>query len=85
MKGTGFFRRFLCVLLVSLLIIPVALADKVDLSSMSDDEIVELLAQVNQALVDRRINKTAKGIGVLPQQAQLYYSCAACEFCFEAM
>lgn len=27
---------------------------------MSDDEIVELLAQVNQALVDRRINKTAK-------------------------
>ena len=85
MKGTGFFRRFLCVLLVSLLIIPVALADKVDLSSMSDDEIVELLAQVNQALVDRRINKTAKGIGVLPQQAQLYYSCPACEFCFEAM
>ena len=38
MKGTGFFRRLLCVLLVSLLIIPVALADKVDLSSMSDDE-----------------------------------------------
>ena len=26
-----------------------------------------------------------KGIGVLPQQAQLYYSCPACEFCFEAM
>ena len=60
MKVTGFFHRFLCLLLVSLLIIPVALADKVDLSSMTDDEIVELLAQVNQALVDRRINKTAK-------------------------
>jgi len=23
-----------------------------------------------------------KGIGVLPQHAQLYYSCPACEFCF---
>ena len=60
MKGTGFFRRLLCVLLVSLLIIPFALADKVDLSSMSDDEIVELMKQVNQEIVDRRINKTAK-------------------------
>ena len=60
MKVTGFFRRLLCVLLVSLLIIPAAMADKVDLSSLTDDEIVELLAQVNQALVDRRINKTAK-------------------------
>ena len=60
MKVAGFFCRLLCVLLVSLLIIPFALADKVDLSSFSDDEIVELMKQVNQELVDRRINKTAK-------------------------
>ena len=60
MKVSGFFRRILCLLLVSLLIIPFALADKVDLSSMSDDEIVELMKQVNQEIVDRRINKTAK-------------------------
>ena len=60
MKVTGFFRRFFCLLLVSLLIVPFALADKVDLSSMSDDEIVELLTQVNQEVVTRRINKTAK-------------------------
>ena len=47
MKETGFFRRLFCLLLVSLLVVPFALADKVDLSSMSDDEIVELLTQVN--------------------------------------
>ena len=62
-KVTGFFRRLFCLLLVSLFIIPAALADKVDLSSMSDDEIVNLLSQVNQEVVSRGINKTAK----LPQ------------------
>ena len=59
MKVTGFFRRLFCLLLVSLLVVPFALADKVDLSSMSDDEIVELLTQVNNEVVSRGINKTA--------------------------
>ena len=40
-KVTGFFRRLFCLLLVSLLLVPAALADKVDVSSMSDDEIVD--------------------------------------------
>ena len=59
MKVTGFFRRLLCLLLVSLLIIPFALADKVDLSSLTDDEIVELLNQVNSELISRGIAKSA--------------------------
>ena len=59
MKDTGFFHRLLCLLLVSLLIIPFALADKVDLSSLSDDEIVELLDQVNSELISRGIAKSA--------------------------
>jgi len=63
MKVTGFFRRLVCLILVSLLLIPAALADKVDLSSMSDDEIVALLTQVNNEVVSRGINKTA----TLPQ------------------
>ena len=60
MKVTRKFSRFICVLLVILLFIPVALADKIDISSMSNEEIVELMKQVNQEIVDRRINKTAK-------------------------
>ena len=59
MKVTGFFCRFLCLLLVSLLVVPFALADKVDLSSFTDDEIVELLDQVNSELVSRGIEKSA--------------------------
>ena len=63
MKVTGFFRRLLCLLFVFLLLIPAALADKIDLSSMTDDEIVALLNQVNDEVVSRGINKTA----TLPQ------------------
>ncbi|MBO4292721.1 MAG: hypothetical protein J5898_12505 [Lachnospiraceae bacterium] len=63
MRITGFFRRFICCLLVALLLIPAALADTVDLSSMTDAEIVALLEQVNQEIVRRGINKTAN----LPQ------------------
>lgn len=63
MKVTGFFRRLFCLLLISMLLIPAALADKVDLSSMTDDEIVTLLTQVNNEVVSRGINKTA----TLPQ------------------
>ena len=67
MKITGFFHRFLCVLLIVLLLIPSALADTVNLSSMSDEEIVGLLGQVNQEIVSRGISKTAK----LPQGAYI--------------
>lgn len=63
MKISGFFRRFMCVLLVCLLFLPAALADAIDLSGMSDDEIVALLTQVNDEVVRRGINKTA----TLPQ------------------
>lgn len=60
MKQTGFFRRLLCVLLIALFLAPAALADTVNLSSMTDDEIIALLTQVNQEIVNRGINKTAR-------------------------
>ena len=63
MRISVFCRRFLCCLLVLLLLIPAALADTVDLSSLSDDELIALLDQVNAEVVSRGINKTAK----LPQ------------------
>ena len=49
--------------MIALLLVPVAIADTVDLSSMTDSEIVALLDQVNQEIANRGINKTAK----LPQ------------------
>ena len=67
MRISVFCRRFLCCLLVCLLLIPVALAAKPDLSSMTDDEIVELLTEVNEAIVKRGIAKTAK----LPEGAYI--------------
>ncbi len=63
MKVSGFFHRFVCLLVVCLLLIPVAVADTVDLSSMSNDEIITLLDEINGEIVRRGINKTAK----LPQ------------------
>lgn len=63
MRISGFFRRFLCCLLITLFLIPAAIADTIDLSSMTDTEIIALLDQVNQEIADRGINKTAK----LPQ------------------
>lgn len=63
MKVSGFFRRFLCLLTACLLLIPAAVADTVDMSAMSDDEVVALLTEVNEEIVRRGINKTAK----LPQ------------------
>lgn len=63
MRISGFFRRLICCLLVALLLIPAALADTVNLSTMSDAEIIALLEQVNQEIVNRGINKTAR----LPQ------------------
>lgn len=56
-------RRFLCCLLICLLLVPAAIAASVDLSSMTDDEIVMLLNEVNDEVVRRGINKTA----TLPQ------------------
>lgn len=64
---SGFFRRFLCLLLISLLLVPFACAETVDLSRMSDAEVVELLNQVNAEIVSRGISKTAK----LPQGAYI--------------
>ncbi len=63
MRISGLFRRFFCLLLVCLLMVPAALADSFNLSSLSDAEIVELLTRVNAEIVSRGINKTAK----LPQ------------------
>lgn len=63
MRITGFFRSFLCVLLVLLLLTPTALADIPDLSQLTNDEVAELLTLVNAEVVKRGITKTAK----LPQ------------------
>jgi len=67
MRISGFFRRFVCCLLICLLLIPAALADTVDLSKLSNDEVVALLEKVNAEIVSRGINKTAK----LPQGSYL--------------
>ena len=60
MKGTGFFYRFLCLLLIAALLVPAAAADSMDLSSLSNDEIAALLEKVNEEVVQRGISKTAK-------------------------
>ena len=67
MRITGFFRRLICCLLAALLLVPTALADSINLSSLSNEELVTLLTQLNQEIVDRGINKTAK----LPQGAYI--------------
>lgn len=60
MRMSTFCRRFLCLLLVSLLIVPAALADVPDISGLSDDEIVELTKKTNEELVRRGISKSAE-------------------------
>ena len=60
MKVSGFFRRFACLLAVLLLLVPAAVADTADLSALSDDEVIALLDKVNEEIVRRGINKTAK-------------------------
>ena len=71
MKVSGFFRRAVCLLSVCLLffclVFPVAVADTVDLSALTNDEIVDLLQKVNEEIVNRGISKTAK----LPQGTYL--------------
>ena len=60
MKGTGFFCRFLGLLLIAVLLVPAAAADSMDLSSLSNEEIAALLEKVNEEVVQRGISKTAK-------------------------
>lgn len=60
MKVSGLFRRLVCVLLVCLLLVPGTLADVPDISSLTDDEIIELLGKVNEELVGRGIAKSAE-------------------------
>ena len=59
MRVSVLFRQFICWMLVFLLIIPVTSAESVDLSQMTNEEVVELLGKVNQELVTRRIEKRA--------------------------
>ena len=48
-------------LMVCLLLVPAyAAVEKVDLASLSDAEIVELMNRVNQEIVNRGISRTAK-------------------------
>ena len=63
MKVSGFFYRFLCLVLAALLFALPAMAETIDLSKLSDDEIVALLDSVNAEIVSRGIKKTAS----LPQ------------------
>lgn len=59
MKVSGFFYRFVCLLLVCLLLIPGAVAEVPDISGLTDDEIIELLGKVNEELAGRGIAKSA--------------------------
>ena len=63
MRISRLWVRLICCVLTCLLLIPAASADDFKLSTMTDDEIVALLEQVNQEIVSRGINKMAK----LPQ------------------
>lgn len=67
MRISVFYRTLICILLVALLLLPSALAEAPDLSSMTDDEIVALLTKVNQEVAKRGIAKTAK----LPEGAYI--------------
>lgn len=46
-------KRFLCVLLVALMITPGACAEVIDLSSLSFDQLRELQQKINQEIVSR--------------------------------
>ncbi len=59
MKISRFLRRLFCLLLVTLLMVPAALAETSALSSLTDDEILSLLKDVNNEIVSRKLNKTA--------------------------
>ncbi len=63
MKVSGFFLRFFCLVAAMILLALPAMAETIDLSKLTDDEIVALLTLVNNEIVSRGINKTA----ILPQ------------------
>lgn len=60
MRISVFCRRFVCCLLICMLLFSVAGAAPADLSSMTDDEIVELLGLVQKELVSRGIQQSAE-------------------------
>jgi len=63
MKKTRMYRSLICLGMIFALLFTSALAESIDLSGMSNDEIVALLTKVNNEIVSRGINKTA----TLPQ------------------
>lgn len=50
-------KKFLCLLVALLLIGSIALAESIDLSAMTDDDLLALKDQVNQTLSDRGITR----------------------------
>lgn len=60
MKVSVFLHRFVCLLMVCLLLISGSIADVPDISGLTDDEIVELLEKVNDELVERGIERSAE-------------------------
>ena len=63
MKKTRLYRSLICLGMILALLLTSAFAESIDLSGMSNDEIVALLTKVNNEIVSRGINKTA----TLPQ------------------
>jgi len=63
MKKTRMYRSLICLGMIFALLFTSALAESIDLSGMSNDEIVALLTKVNNEIVSRGIDKTA----TLPQ------------------
>ena len=59
MRISVFCRWLICCLLVCCLLIPAAQADTIDLSGLSDEEVIELLDKINAELVSRGIEKSA--------------------------
>ena len=60
MRISVFCRRFLCCVLICLLLLPSALADVPDITGLTDDEIVEMLSKINEEIVSRGIMKSAE-------------------------
>ena len=67
MKVSVSFLRLVCLILACLMLASVAGASSVDLSGLTDDEVVELLEKVNGEIVGRGIEKSA----VLPKGAYI--------------
>ena len=59
MKVPVSFLRLVSLILVCMLLSSVAMADTMDLSGLTDSEVIELLEKVNAEIVNRGINKTA--------------------------